>query len=75
MEVKGSPNDNRPNEEEQIQMVVKNLLPLFHKHLFAQYFPNFKALIIAGTQVEDVVNNGILKNEESNDPHHQWGSG
>ena len=46
-------------------MVVKNLLPLFHKHLFAQYFPNFKALIMAGTQVEDVANNGILKNEES----------
>ena len=56
---------NRPNEEEQIQMVVKNLLPIYHKHLFAQCFPNFKALIVAGTQVEDVVNNGILKNEES----------
>ena len=50
---------NRPNEEEQIQMVVKNLLPIYHKHLFAQCFPNFKALIVAGTQVEDVVNNGI----------------
>ncbi|KAK9991793.1 hypothetical protein SO802_026778 [Lithocarpus litseifolius] len=46
-------------------MVVKNLLPIYHKHLFAQYFPNFKALIVAGIQVEDVVNNGILKNEES----------
>ena len=55
---------NRPNEEEQIQMVMKNLLPIYHKHLFAQCFPNFKALIVAGTQVEDVVNNGILKNEE-----------
>ena len=40
---------NRPNKEEQIQMVVKNLLPIYHKHLFAQYFPNFKALIIDGT--------------------------
>ena len=54
----------RPSEEEQIQMVVKNLLPIFCKHLFAQYFPNFKALIIAGTQVEDAINNGMLKNEE-----------
>ena len=54
----------RPSEEEQIQMVVKNLLPIFYKHLFAQYFPNFKALIIAGTQVEDAINNGMLKNEE-----------
>ena len=53
-----------PSEEEQIQMVVKNLLPIFRKHLFAQYFPNFKALIIDGTQVEDAINNGMLKNEE-----------
>ena len=54
----------RPSEEDQIQMVVKNLLPIFHKHLFAQYFPNFKALVIASTQVEDAINNGMLKKEE-----------
>ena len=54
----------RPSEEEQIQMVVKNLLPIFRKHLFAQYFQNFKALIIASTQVEDAINNGKLKNEK-----------
>ena len=39
----------RPSEEEKIQMVVKNLLPIFHKHLFAQYFSNFKSLVITGT--------------------------
>ena len=54
----------RPSEEDQIQMVVKNLLPIFHKHLFSQYFPNFKAFVIAGTQVEDAINNGMLKKEE-----------
>ena len=54
----------RPNEEDQIQMVVKNLLPIFHKHFFSQYFTNFKALVIAGTQVEDAINNGTLKNKE-----------
>ena len=54
----------RPSEEEQIQMVVKNLLPIFHKHLFAQYALNFKGLVIASTQVEDAINNGMLKNEE-----------
>ena len=26
---------NKPNEEEQLTMVVKNLLPTYHKHLFA----------------------------------------
>ena len=54
----------RPSEEEQIQMAVKNLLPIFYKHLFAQYFRNFKALVLASTQVEDAINNGMLKNEE-----------
>ena len=53
-----------PSEEEQIQMMVKNLLPIFHKRLFSQYFLNFKALIIASTQVEDAINNGKLKNEK-----------
>ncbi|XP_023913708.1 uncharacterized protein LOC112025290 [Quercus suber] len=56
---------NRPSEEEQLAMVVKNLLPVYHKYLFAQYFPNFKALIIAGTQIEDAINNGTIKNEDS----------
>ena len=45
-------------------MVVKNLLPVYHKYLFAQYFLNFKALITAGTQIEDAINNGNIKNED-----------
>jgi len=28
---------------------------------FAQYFPNFKALIAAGTQIEDAINDGTIK--------------
>ena len=56
---------NIPNEEEQLTMVVKNLLPIYHKYLFAQYFPNFKALIAAGTQIQDAINNGTIKNEDA----------
>ena len=56
---------NRPNEEEQLTMVVKNLLPIYHKYLFAQYFPNFKALIATSTQIEDVINNATIKNEDA----------
>ncbi|MBY3556051.1 hypothetical protein HGI15_22190, partial [Modestobacter lapidis] len=63
---KASRMTTRPTEEEQIQMVVKNLLPAYHKHLFAHYFPSFKALIGAGTQVEDALYNGSLKTEEYN---------
>ncbi|XP_075674889.1 uncharacterized protein LOC142644094 [Castanea sativa] len=55
---------NRPSEEEQLTMVVKNLLLVYHKYLCAQYFPNFKALIAIGTQIEDAINNGTIKNEE-----------
>ena len=55
---------NRPIEEEQLTMVVKNLLPVYHKYLFAQYFPNFKASIAVGTQIEDAINNGTIKNDD-----------
>ena len=44
---------SRPSEEEQLAIIVKNLLPVYHKYLFTQYFPNFEALIAAGTQIKD----------------------
>ena len=55
---------SRPSEEEQFAMVVKNLLPVYHKYLLAQYFPNFKASIAAGTQIEDAINNGTIKTDD-----------
>ena len=36
-------------------MIVKNFLPTYNKYLFAQYFPTFKALVTAGTQIEDAL--------------------
>ena len=45
-------------------MVVKNLLPVYHKYLFAQYLPSFKALIAVGTQIEDAINNGTIKTND-----------
>ena len=56
---------NRPTEEKQLTMVVNNLLPIYHKYLFAQHFPNFKALIVVETQIEDAINNGTIKIEEA----------
>ena len=32
--------------------------------MFAQYFPNFKALIATGTQIEDAINNATIKNDD-----------
>ena len=55
---------NRPSEQEQLAMVVNNLLLVYHKYLFAQYFLNFKALIATRTQIEDAINNGTIKNDD-----------
>ena len=55
---------NRPSEEEQLAMVVKNLLHVYHKYFFAQYFPNFKILITVGTQIKDAINNSTIKNDD-----------
>ena len=63
----------RPNEEEKLNMVVKNLLPAYNKYLFAQYFPSFKALIAAGTQIEDTINIGTIKGEEVTRPKRSFG--
>ena len=55
---------NKPSEKEQLAMVVKNLLPIYHKYLFTQYFSNFKTLIAARTQIDDAINNGTIKNDD-----------
>ena len=54
---------SRLSEEEKLAMVLKNLLPVYHKYLFAQYFPNFKALIAARIQIEDAISNGTIKTD------------
>ena len=55
-------------KEEQVLMIMKNLLIVYHKHLLAGYYPYFRAFNNAGTQIDDV-NNVIaiitLKNEEA----------
>ena len=51
---------NRPSEEEQLAMVIKNLLPVYHKYFFAYYFSNFKVLIATRTQIKDAINNGTI---------------
>lgn len=45
-------------------MVIKNLLPTYHSHLFANYFLSIKALIEVGPQIEDGIPSGEIKKEE-----------
>ena len=51
-------------EEEQVQMVMKNVLPTLYQYLFAIYLPTFETLIIAYVQVEDALNSGRIQIEE-----------
>ncbi|XP_075633626.1 uncharacterized protein LOC142606109 [Castanea sativa] len=62
--VKAAQMMNRPSKEEKLAMVVKNLLPVYHKYLSAQYLTNFKALIVAGTQIKDALKNGTIKTDD-----------
>ena len=55
---------SRLGKEEQLTMVLKFFLPVYHKYLFFQYFPNFKSLIVARTQIKDAINNDTIKNED-----------
>lgn len=47
-------------------MIVKNLLLIYHGHLFASYFPNSKALIGTGTQIEDAITSKQININENN---------
>lgn len=44
---------------------MKNLLPVYHIHLFANHFPNFKALVGAKIQIEDAITFGQTRKEEN----------
>lgn len=44
-------------------MIAKNLLLTYHKHLFANYFPNFKTMI--SNHLEEVTNNVAIKIDEA----------
>lgn len=46
-------------------MVVKNMLPIFHGHPFASYFPNSKASIGIGIQIKDAITNGQIKKDKN----------
>ena len=54
---------NHPTEHEQIDIVVKNLLPVYQTHLQTQYLPDFKALIQTASKVEDLIQSGHIKDE------------
>ena len=56
---------NRPNEKDQINMIIKNLLPEYNSRLQSSPISSFGELCDCGTRIEDDVNNGQLEKGES----------
>ena len=56
---------NRPNENDQINMIIKNLLPAYNSRFLSLPISSFGELCDCGTRIEDAINNGQLEKGES----------
>ena len=59
---------NRPNEKDQINMIIKNLLPAYNSSLLSLPISSFGELSDCGTRIEDGINNRQLEKGESKPP-------
>ena len=56
---------NRPNEKDQINIIIKNYLQTYNSRLLSLPISSFGELCDCGTRIEDAINNGQLENGES----------
>ena len=56
---------NRPNEKDQINMIIKNLLPVYNSRLLSSPISSFGELCDCETRIEDALNNEQLEKGES----------
>ena len=49
---------NRPNEKDQINMIIKNLLLAYNNRLLSSYINSFSELCDCDTRIEDDINTG-----------------
>ena len=59
---------NRSNEKDQINMIIKNLLPAYNNRLLSSPISSFGELCDCGTRIEDTINNGKLEKGETKPP-------
>ena len=52
---------NRLNEKDQINMIIKNLIPTYNSRLLSSPINSFKELCDCGTRIKDAINNGQLE--------------
>ena len=48
---------NRPNENDQINMIIKNLLLAYKSRLLSSHISSFGELCDCGTRIKDAINN------------------
>ena len=56
---------NRSSEKDQINMIIKNLLPAYNSRPLSLPISSFGELCDCGTKIEDALNNGQLEKGES----------
>ena len=56
---------NRLSEKDQINMIIKNLLPAYNSRPLSLPISSFGELCDCGTRIEDALNNGQLEKGES----------
>ena len=56
---------NRPNEKNQINMIIKNLLPTYNSRFLSSHISSFGELCDCGTRIENAINNGRLEKGEN----------
>ena len=56
---------NMPNEKDQINMIIKNLLLAYNSSLLSSPISSFRELCDYGTRIEEAINNGQLEKGES----------
>ena len=59
---------NRPNEKDQINMIIKNLLSAYNSWPLSSPISSFGELCDGGTRIEDAINNGQLEKGERKPP-------
>jgi hypothetical protein len=55
---------NRPMEKDQVNMVMKGLLPVYYNRMFASPIMDFEQLCNSGMRIEDAIDNGQLDKRE-----------
>ena len=65
---KASRRVNRPNEKNQINMIIKNLHLAFNSRLLSSPISSFGELCDCGTRIQDAINNGQSEKGESKPP-------